>query len=107
MCHPDDNSISEIKFCWTTPHSIDFNGFNYPHLMDNVTGAGAFNDTISMYNMTFSDQVVGIYKDLKLDPQQTEAVEFIVNFDPQYATACIEKIVCSRKVLLHKRSLCF
>ena len=41
-------------------------------------------------------QVVGIYKDLRLDPLQTEAVEFVVNFDPQYATACVEKITCSR-----------
>ena len=62
--------------------------------MDNATDA--FNDTVAMYSRTFSAQVVAIYKDLKLDPQQTEAIEFVVNFDPQYSTACVEKIVCAR-----------
>ena len=52
--------------------------------------------------LTFWLQVVGIYKDLRLDPLQTEPVEFIVNFDPQYATACIEKIVCVREAYLHE-----
>ena len=75
-------------------YSIDFNGYNYPNLVDNSTDA--FNDTVAMYSRTFSAQVVAIYKDLKLDPQQTEAIEFVVNFDPQYSTACVEKIACAR-----------
>ena len=83
----------------TTLYSIDFNGYNYPYLVDNSTDA--FNDTVAMYNRTFSAQVVGIYKDLKLDPQQTEAIDFVVNFDPQYATACIEKIACIRDKSLY------
>ena len=88
------------------PHSIDFNGYNYPNLID-INSTDAFNDTLAMYNMTFSDQVVGIYKDLKLDPQQTEAIEFVVNFDPQYATACVEKIACFRHGFAREIALFF
>ena len=88
------------------PHSIDFNGYNYPNLVD-INSTDAFNDTLAMYNMTFSDQVVGIYKDLKLDPQQTEAIEFVVNFDPQYATACVEKIACFRHGFAREIALFF
>ena len=36
-------------------YSIDFNGYNYPNLVGNSTDA--FNDTVAMYNVTFSDQV--------------------------------------------------
>ena len=38
---------------------------------------------------------MGIYKYTKLTQQTEGGVEFILNFDPDYSTACIEKIACS------------
>ena len=40
-------------------NSIDFNGYNYPNLVDIATDG--FNDTVAAYNMTFSDQVQCTY----------------------------------------------
>ena len=54
-----------------------------------------FFDTEANYNLTFAPQVVAIYKYTSLDPQENGVIEFIVNFDPDYSTACIEKIWCS------------
>jgi hypothetical protein len=41
-------------------------------------------------------QVIGIYKNIILDPASTAPVYFQVLFDQEYSTACIEKITCSR-----------
>ena len=88
-----DSTFFQIQFDAPVT-GVDFNGYNYPDLVD---PASAFNDTDAEYHATLAPQVVGIYKYLKLDPLQTRAIDFVVNFDPQYATACIEKIVCSRE----------
>ena len=54
-----------------------------------------FFDTEANYNLTFAPQVAVIYKYTSLDPQENGVIEFIVNFDPDYSTACFEKIWCS------------
>ena len=48
------------------------------------------------WERTFAPQVVAIYADIGLDPVSTRAVEFSVQFDPGYSTACIEDIQCDR-----------
>ena len=40
--------------------------------------------------------MVAIYADIGLDPVSVKAVEFSVQFDPVYSTACIEDIKCER-----------
>ena len=71
---------------------IQFNGFDYPIL---VQANSTFNDTEANYATTFAPQVVGIYKYIKLTQTSEGVFEFIVNFDPNYSTACIESIWCS------------
>ena len=71
---------------------FQFNGFDYPNL---VLANSTFNDTESSYATTFAPQVVGVYKYIKLTQTSEGVIEFIVNFDSDYSTACIEKIWCS------------
>ena len=71
---------------------FQFNGFDYPNL---VQANSTFNDTESNYATAFAPQVVGIYTYMKLTQTSEGVFEFIVNFDPDYSTACIVNIWCS------------
>ena len=48
------------------------------------------------WERTFAPEVVSIYSDIGLDPESTSAVEFSVQFDGYYSSACIEDIKCDR-----------
>ena len=48
------------------------------------------------WERTFAPEVVSIYSDIRLDPVSIRAVEFSVQFDGYYSSACIEDIKCER-----------
>ncbi len=45
---------------------------------------------------TFSDQVIGFYKEINLDPVSTVDVLFDIEFNSSYSTICVERIECHR-----------
>ena len=42
------------------------------------------------------DQVVGIFEEIRLDPESTKMVNFTVEFPAWYGTACIMNVTCDR-----------
>ena len=42
------------------------------------------------------DQVVGIFEEIRLDPESEKVVNFTVEFPPEYGTACIMNVTCDR-----------
>ncbi len=50
--------------------------------------------TSTNFETTFAPQVVGVYEELGLDPVSTKDLEFEVEFDGDYSTACIEDMEC-------------
>ena len=40
------------------------------------------------------DQVVGIFEEIRLDPESTKMVNFTVEFPAWYGTACIMNVTC-------------
>ena len=61
--------------------------FDAPILDINFTSAGS-------WQSTFVPQVVAIHADIRLDPESKTAIEFSVDFDHGFSTACIEDIHC-------------
>ena len=40
------------------------------------------------------DQVVGIFEEIRLDPESEKVVNFTVEFPPEYGTVCIMNVTC-------------